>query len=687
VIALSDVSVTLGARPLFRGVSLRVAPGQRVALIGGNGAGKTTLLHTIVGLRVPDEGTVSRPRELRLGWLPQDVVDGVGASATVLEHVLEGAAHLQELEARLRTLEQRLESAPESEHDALLTAYATAQHSFEQLGGYQLESEAHRVLAGLGFAPSDAQRPTSELSGGWRVRVALARLLLAKPDLLVLDEPTNHLDLDTIAWLEQTLVQLPGSLLFVSHDRDFIDAVADTIVELAAGTAATYEVRSGTTAAEEGGFAAFVEQREMRLAQLRAARVQQDRVIAQQERFIERFRYKASKARQVQSRLKALDRIERVEVPDHKALVARFGFPAPPRAGRVVAEVSGLTVRYGPLTVLDGVDLAIERGRKVALLGPNGAGKTTLLRALVGEVPVAAGRVELGANVEVAVVDQHQTEVLDLDRSVLEEFRTALGERHRSLNHRSMLGAFGFPGDLADRKVGELSGGERTRLGLAKAMASPVNLLLLDEPTNHLDLASRDVLEDALQAYPGTVVLITHDRHVIRSVADAIVEVGDGRARWFDGTYEELLARQDVVASSARGGPSSAGRGGAGAGGGGGGSEGRRGRPTDGRPQPGVDGARSGGKRAEAERRNARYRATKDLRRAVSRLEDDLGRVEAEIATLQQRLADPDVYADGTRVKELVAQHGAAKDRAQELLERWERTQLELERAEASVDA
>jgi ATP-binding cassette, subfamily F, member 3 len=680
VISLSGVSVTLGAQPLFRDVSLRVGPGQRVALVGGNGAGKTTLLHTIMGTRDADEGTVSRPRDLRLGWLPQDVVDDVGAATTVLDYVLAGADHLQALEARLRGLEQQLEAAPETEHDALLTAYASAQHTFEQLGGYEVESEAHRVLAGLGFAPGDAGRSTSELSGGWRVRVALARLLLAKPDLLVLDEPTNHLDLDTIAWLETTLAQLPGALLFVSHDRDFIDAVADTIVELAAGTAATYEVRSGTTAAEEGGFASFLEQREARLAQLRAQRDQQDRVIAQQERFIERFRYKASKARQVQSRIKALDRVERIEVPDHKALVARFGFPAPPRSGRVVAEVGGLTVRYGPLTVLDGVDLAIERGRKVALLGPNGAGKTTLLRALVGQVPVAAGTVELGSNVEVAVVDQHQMEVLDLDKTVLEEFRTALGDRHRALNHRSMLGAFGFPGDLADRKVGELSGGERTRLGLAKVMASPVNLLLLDEPTNHLDLASRDVLEDALQAYPGTVVLITHDRHVIRSVADAIVEVGGGRARWFDGTYEELLERRAAADGQAghRAGPSGAG--GVGAGGG------RRGGPVDGRPRA-DGGGRPVDKRAEAERRNARYRATKDLRRQVARLEEELGRVEGEIAALNRELADPDVYADGARVKDLVARHGDAKDRAQGLLDRWEAAQLELEQAEASIDA
>jgi ATP-binding cassette, subfamily F, member 3 len=660
VLSLSGVGVTLGNRRLFSDVSLRFPPGRRVALVGGNGVGKTTLMHVVVGLREPDEGVVSRPKDTRIGWLPQDVVDRVGEATTVLEHVLEGAKHLTDLEVRLRDLERRIETAAPDEQERLLSSYAHTQDRFETLGGYGIEAEAHRVLAGLGFAPGDADRLTTELSGGWRVRVALARLLLSKPDLLVLDEPTNHLDLETIAWLETKLAELPGSLLFVSHDRDFIDAVADRIVEVAAGTATEYTVRGGTTAAEQGGFASFVAQREDRLAQLRAAKAQQDRVLAQTERFIERFRYKASKAKQVQSRIKALDKVDRIEVPDHRQLVARFQFPEPVRAGRVVAELSGATVRYGDHTVLDAVDLTIERGRKVAIVGPNGAGKTTLLRLLAGTLTPETGTVTLGHNVDVAVVDQHQAEVMDLTRTVLEEFRSALGPEHRQRNHRTMLGAFGFPGDLADRKVGELSGGERTRLGLAKVMASPVNLLLLDEPTNHLDLASRDVLEDALVAYPGTAVLITHDRHVIRGVADAIVEVGEGQARWFDGTFEELRWRRDGAATADDLGGAAA-------------------------KAPGAS-DRDRDKRREAERRNARHRATKDLKRTVERLERELGQAEGRVAELTRQLADPAVYEDGERVKGLVADHGAAKDRAAELLDAWEEAQLALEEAEEQVE-
>ncbi|MEX2503890.1 MAG: ABC-F family ATP-binding cassette domain-containing protein [Egicoccus sp.] len=674
MISLSGVEVAFGTRALFSDVSLRFPPGRRVALVGGNGAGKTTLLNVVVGNREPDRGTVSRPKDLRIGWLPQDVVDAVGESETVLHHVLEGASHILKFEQELRDLEHRIETAgEEAEQEKLLNRYSTVQDRFTQLGGYEVEAEAHRVLSGLGFAPDDASRPTGELSGGWRVRVALARLLLSKPDLLVLDEPTNHLDLDTIAWLEQTLKELPGGLLFVSHDRDFIDGVADRIVELAAGTAAEYTVRGGTTAAEQGGFASFVEQREDRLTQLRSAKAQQDRQLAQAERFIERFRYKASKARQVQSRIKAVDKVDRIEIPDHRQLVARFAFPEPQRSGRVVAELAGVTKAYDDHPILTGVDLAIERGRKVAMIGPNGAGKTTLLRMLAGSLQPDAGTIELGHNVDVAVVDQHQAEVLDLDRSVVEEFRTALGDRHRDVNHRSMLGAFGFPGDLADRKVGELSGGERTRLGLAKAMASPVNLLLLDEPTNHLDLASRDVLEDALNAYPGTVLLITHDRHVIRGVADAIVEVGGGIARWFDGTYEELQWRRaEAGQTTTAAAPTKSG-----------GTRGGGVAPAPiARSQRGDD-----DKRRAAELRNARHRATKDLRREVGRFEEQLAKVESRVAELTRALADPAVYEDPDEVKRLVADHGQAKDRAAELLASWEDAQTRLEQAEADVDA
>jgi ATP-binding cassette, subfamily F, member 3 len=673
VLSLSDVALRVGGRPLLRDVNLRFPSGSRTALVGGNGAGKTTLLRTIVGEREPDEGVVSRPKDLRLGFLPQDVVDSLGvrgrggAEGTVLEHVLEGAAHITDLEARMRELERRIEVADEREQERMLTEYGHVSDQFEQHGGYEVESEAHRVLSGLGFPAADHDRPTTELSGGWRVRAALAKLLLAKPDLLILDEPTNHLDVETITWLESTLTTLPGALLFVSHDRDFIDAVAGTIVEVAAGTATSYDVRSGTIAAEEGGFAAFVAQREERLAALRAARKQQDRQLADVERFVERFRYKATKAKQVQSRVKALEKVERIEVEDHRRLVAKFAFPEPVRAGRVVAETHGLRVAYGDNVVLDGVDLAVERGRKIAILGPNGAGKTTLLRVLAGQLEPSGGSFALGHNVDVAVVDQHQAEVLDLDRTVLEEFRTALGDRHRSMNHRSMLGAFGFPGDLAERVVGTMSGGERTRLGLAKVMASPVNLLLLDEPTNHLDLASRDVLEDALLAYPGTVLLITHDRHVIRAVADAIIEVDGGGARWFDGTYEELLARRARSADADRKPAPS--------------------RPLERRAAPSPPPTRPAGrdKRREAEQRQVRHAATKDLKREVTRLERELGKAEGEVADLTRQMADPAVYEDGDRVKVLVARHAEAKDLAAALMERWERASLALEAAEAAA--
>ena len=646
MLTASGISLAHGSRVLFRDVTLALAPGRRVALVGSNGQGKTSLLDILVGNREPDAGSITKPKDMRIGYLPQEIP--TEDDGTVLDTVLGGRPDIM----RLHHL---LAAGPRDTTPEGLDAYGDAQTRFEQLNGYALEADAHSVLAGLGFAPADADRQVSELSGGWRMRVALARLLLSGPDLLVLDEPTNHLDVDSVGWLEARLNAWTGALLFVSHDRDFIDNVATHVVELANETLTEYV----------GGFAEFVVQREERIAQLEAQAASQAKARAQTERFVERFRYKATKARQVQSRIKMLEKLEKIEIPDRKELQARFQFPEPPRTSRVVAELRNVTAGYGDRPVLRDVSVHVERGHKLALVGPNGAGKTTLLKMILGDLPPMAGEAEIGQSVSVARFEQHQADELDPDRTVLQIARDGIGsDTPRGKSLRTYLASFGFRDDAVERQVGVLSGGERTRLALAKVMAQPAGLLILDEPTNHLDLASCDMLEDALKVYPGTVLLVTHDRYLIRSVADDLVEVRGGTARFHHGVDERVLApvgpttrREEPAAGRPR-------------------KASRQSKSTapDRRPGPAP------GKRSNPPAPAKDAQRERELRKQVNKLEKRWEQAEAKVAELQQALADPDVYADVDRVTELSTALDAAKDDAVRLMTEWEQAASRLER-------
>ncbi|MET0153917.1 MAG: ribosomal protection-like ABC-F family protein [Candidatus Binatia bacterium] len=532
MLSLVGVSKQYGSQNVLREVDWSVMTGERIGLAGANGAGKSTLLRIVAGLVEPDRGEVCFKKGAAVGYLPQEVIGSRGQ--TVLASALVAFDEIHALEERCRELEHHLESAdPESrEYAALMQEYAAAREDWDHRGSYDLKSRAEEVLAGLGFRPADFSRDIGEFSGGWQMRVALARLLLQRPDVLLLDEPTNHLDLEARNWLEEFLASYPGAVVLVAHDRYFLDVTVTRISEIENGHLTDYACN----------FSKYEMQKEERLEQAhRAYQVQQEE-IERMEAFIRKFRYQASKAKLVQSRVKQLEKIERLEIPPGtKKLHIRL--PAAPRSGRSVLELRHARKAYGDLSVYDGLTLGLERGERVALVGPNGAGKTTLVKLLAGVETLSAGERKVGHNVEIGYFAQDQTNVLDPNKTVLGEL-TAAAPYDMVPRLRDILGAFLFTGDAVDKPTSVLSGGERNRLALAELLLRSVNCLLLDEPTNHLDIHAKDVLLEALTNYEGTIVLVSHDRYILDALPQCIIEVGHGRAVRYLGNYEDYLRKK-----------------------------------------------------------------------------------------------------------------------------------------------
>src|SRR5687768_6521893 len=519
-----------GERVLFEDVSWHVKKRDRIGLSGPNGAGKTTLLRMLAGTEEPDEGSIRMASDTTIGYLPQDGI--VHFDRTVYDEVVLAFEELLRLKEEQHRIEEKLSEATHDDggdHGTLLERYAEVTERFKQLGGYEIDASIADVLKGLGFSPADEKRHTQEFSGGWQMRIALAKLLLARPNLLLLDEPTNHLDLPARNWLEEYMAEYPGSVVLVSHDRYFLDATVKRITQVGLRTLTDYH----------GNYSKYVVEHEARMANLREAHRRQKEEIEKQTAFINKFRYTATKARQVQSRIKMLDKVDLIEIPPERKKI-RFKFPDAPKPGRVVVELKDVRRVYGDNVVLDRVNLLIERGDRLALVGPNGAGKSTLMRIFAGVDQPESGDRILGHNVVIDYFAQDQASVLTTTRTVYEEM-TASSPTTMVPMIRNILGGFLFTGDDVYKKAGVLSGGERNRLALAKMLLNASNLLVLDEPTNHLDLDSKEVLLEALADYGGTLVFVSHDRYFVDNLATKVVEVGNGQALLYPGGYEDFL--------------------------------------------------------------------------------------------------------------------------------------------------
>jgi ATP-binding cassette subfamily F protein 3 len=647
MLSVNNISKSYNTRYLFSDISFTISVKDRIAVIGQNGTGKTTLFEIISGNISPDSGSVSVRRGTSIGYLRQDIK--TTSRHRLLDEVVSSSAEIIDLSHKIRLLQEELAAEKDEENIAsLLQDLGELQSEFESTGGYHAEHEAKVILSGLGFTESDFPRPISEFSGGWHTRVELAKLLFLNPDLLILDEPTNHLDLETIRWFENYLKGYRGAVLVTSHDRAFLNNVVKKVIAIERDEVIFFN----------GGYDDYVMSRQKDLEIRQAMAKRQELKLKKEMHFIERFRAKNTKATQVQSRIKRLEKMERVIVPRSTRKIS-FSFPEPRRSGHTVITLKGISKSYDSKAVYRDLNLTLNRGDKAALVGPNGAGKTTLLRILAGVLPFENGTRNLGHNVTVSYFAQYYIELLNPANTVIEEIRrVASDEPEQKL--RGLLGAFLFSGEDVYKKVAVLSGGEKTRVALARMLARPANFLLLDEPTNHLDIPSREILTDALQAYAGTICLITHDRTLIREVANKIIGIIDGNIQVFPGSYDDYLyIKEQHIEDTLRSAPTAS------------------------------SGIRSGNqvknrqrqrKALEANLRNKYSREITPIKIHITTIENEISGLNQRLRDVEALLTDPDHYRDGHKVIVTNQEYRALRDKIDSLTNEWESLTIEAEK-------
>ena len=667
MISVDNLTVSFGGWDLFKDISFLINPKDRIGLVGKNGAGKSTMLKVLVGLQQPTSGCVSRNGDCTIGYLPQQMK--VADTTTLFAETESAFGEVIDLEKEIADLTEQITVRTDyesKEYENLLHRLNDCNDRFQILGGLNREAEIEKTLLGLGFKRSDFTRATSEFSGGWRMRIELAKLLLRRPSLFLLDEPTNHLDIESIEWLEGYLKEYNGAVVLISHDRAFLDNVTNRTIEISLGKVYDYKVP----------YSRFVELRRERREQQMAAYINQQKMIEQTEEFIERFRYKPTKSNQVQSRIKQLEKIERIEIEEEDLATLNIKFPPAPRSGQIVVEAKDAAKSFGDKKIFSGATFTIERGEKVAFVGRNGEGKTTFARLVIGELEPTAGLVRIGHNVHIGYYAQNQDDLMNGDFTVFDTLdRVAVGEIRTKL--RDILGAFLFRGEDIDKKVKVLSGGERARLAMARLMLEPYNLLVLDEPTNHMDMRSKDILKNALQKYNGTVIVVSHDREFLDGLVDKVYEFRDGQVKeHLGGIYDFLrdrklesmreLERSDTSAKTATATAKST-------------------SGTTNKPTGNADKSTSGKPALSGkELYTLKREADKQLRKAerdVEQAEEEIMALEKQISEMDKQMADPTAYGIDLSDGVLYTQYNEMKEKLNKLTYRWEELSIVLENA------